>query len=218
MYLWLFDYIYAAKRLCISFISHEESHRYQNKGGQIIIVIPGVYENWHFMQPLISFLHVNAYDVHVIKALERTTGTIDDMADIVHTYIANHDLHDVILVSHSKGGLIGKRALIMDVHTAIRGLVAINAPFSGSKYAHLIPFKSFKTFIPNSVDLIALTADTIVNARITSLYGMFDQHIPEGSYLDGARNVQVNGAYGHFKVLNNAAMKAEVIRSISLLQ
>lgn len=39
-----------------------------------------------------------------------------------------------------------------------------------------------------------------VNEHITSVYGVFDPHIPEGSMLPGARNIQLDTA-GHFRIL-----------------
>ena len=45
-----------------------------------------------------------------------------------------------------------------------------------------------------------LSREERVNERITSVYGRFDPHIPEGSVLPGARNIQLDSA-GHFRVL-----------------
>ena len=39
-----------------------------------------------------------------------------------------------------------------------------------------------------------------VNARITSIYPVFDGHIPEGSALEGAVNIEVP-VRGHFRIL-----------------
>ena len=45
-----------------------------------------------------------------------------------------------------------------------------------------------------------LSREGRVNERITSVYGLFDPHIPEGSMLPGARNIQLETA-GHFRIL-----------------
>ena len=46
----------------------------------------------------------------------------------------------------------------------------------------------------------ALPSEQSVNEHITSVYGLFDPHIPEGSVLPGARNIQL-ATGGHFRLL-----------------
>ncbi|MDO8384687.1 MAG: universal stress protein, partial [Microbacterium sp.] len=46
----------------------------------------------------------------------------------------------------------------------------------------------------------ALLLETAADARIVSVYGRFDPHIPGGSALPGARNVVLD-TMGHFRVL-----------------
>jgi triacylglycerol lipase len=46
----------------------------------------------------------------------------------------------------------------------------------------------------------ALQASMEVNTTISSLYSVFDPHIPETSYLDGAENI-VLPVIGHFLLI-----------------
>ena len=63
--------------------------------------------------------------------------------------------------------------------------------------------------------LLQLAKLIVPNKRIVSIYGMFDPHIPEGSSLDGARNVQIPSSYGHFRPLKNPDVLREVLNSIN---
>jgi len=67
---------------------------------------------------------------------------------------------------------------------------------------------SLRIFIPNDPTILALTREAAVNPRIVSVYGRFDPHIPGGSRLDGAKNVQLDTG-GHFRILAHPRVFAE---------
>jgi hypothetical protein len=58
-------------------------------------------------------------------------------------------------------------------------------------------------FAPNGPVITALGLETAVNQRISSLYSVFDPHIPETSRLEGAENI-VLPTIGHFRPLGAA--------------
>lgn len=216
-YYWILDYIYALRYQLLSIFDHEESVHYQHRGQQTVVLIPGIYENWHFMKPIAQSLYDANYDVHVIDGLGYNRGTVEAMAEVVSTYIVTHNLKDVILVSHSKGGLVGKYLLsAYNQKRSIKGLVALNAPFSGSRYAYVLPVRSLRMFIPTSPILTTLAKDRLVNSQIVSIYGIFDPHIPGGSKLEGAHNIQLP-TYGHFRTLSDSAVHSTIIDTISRL-
>jgi len=217
LFFWGLDYWYVFKEQIASILSRAKPSAYRNNDGQPIILIPGIYENWRFMRPVARLLFLNGYDVHIIEGLGFNRGTIEAMAKHVETYIAAQHLTGVTIVAHSKGGLIGKYLLsAMTAPRILRGLVTLNTPFSGSKYAYFLPFKSLRIFIPSSPALAGLAKDTLVNTRIVSLYGIFDPHIPGGSLLDGAKNVQLP-VYGHFRIMNNVMVHDAILESIDTL-
>jgi len=107
-----------------------------------------------------------------------------------------------VLVAHSKGGLIGKRVLL-DAAAAgrVRGLVAVATPFGGSSLSFgALARTPLGLFAPAGAAIAALTGERSVNRRIVSLAPAWDQVIPEGSRLPGARNVTLD-AGGHFRPL-----------------
>ena len=70
---------------------------------------------------------------------------------------------------------------------------------------------SLRIFSPRSATIVALSREHEVNARIVSVYGQFDPHIPEGSELPGAaKNVRLDTG-GHFRVLAHPRVIAELI-------
>lgn len=173
-----------------------------------VVLLPGIFETWRFLRPLARHVHESGHPVHVITALERNLGSIADGARTVAEYLERHDLRDVTIVAHSKGGLIAKQLLgIPEVTGRVRLLVAVCTPFSGSTLARFVPFQSVRSLQPSDEALRQLALASDANARIVSVSGWFDPHIPNGSALDGARNVQLPVG-GHFRILASAELFA----------
>jgi pimeloyl-ACP methyl ester carboxylesterase len=162
------------------------------------------------MRPLIEVLHAAGHPVHVVTLLQSNRRPIVESARIVAAELRERDLHDVVIVSHSKGGLIGKYLMTqLDPHGRIVRLVAISTPFSGSRYARYMPTPSLRDFAAKHPALVALAADERLNARVVSLFGRFDPHIPEGSFLPGAENVRIDTG-GHFRILSHPETERRV--------
>ncbi|WP_022880479.1 triacylglycerol lipase [Microbacterium sp. B19] len=178
-----------------------------------LVLLPGIYETWRFLQPLADALHARGHPIHVVTGLGSNRRPIAESAREVADLLVERDLSDVVLVAHSKGGLIGKHLLAFDPEGArVRGMVAVATPFGGSRYSSLMPTPSLRAFRSGDATMRALAAAADVNTRIVSVYGAFDPHIPEGSELAGARNVRLDGG-GHFRVLADPRVIAEVIRA-----
>ena len=170
-----------------------------------VLVVPGVFESWRFLQPVADHLHRRGHPVHVLAELGWNTRAIPELADVVAGYLEREDLHDVTVVAHSKGGLIAKQALGRSGTLArVRHVVAVSTPFSGSRYASLVPLPSVRMFAPRGAVVRALALETTVDRRISSLYSVFDPHIPETSHLAGAENVVLD-TIGHFRPLGAPA-------------
>lgn len=168
-----------------------------------ILLLPGVYENWRFMQPVADHVHAAGHPVHVLDKLGYNTGAIPAMAEIAAAYLVERDLTNVTIIAHSKGGLIGKYALIeSDVLHRVSRLIAINTPFSGSTYAGLFLLPSVRMFMPAGPMIHQLLTNTVMNSLISSLYSVFDPHIPQTSRLEGAENI-VLPTTGHFRPMGD---------------
>ena len=179
-----------------------------------IVLIPGVHEGWTFLRPIADFLHTNGYDVHAVETLGHNTGSIHEMAARVDAYVSAQGIDRCVLVAHSKGGLVGKHLLANhDPATPFLGLVAVHTPFNGSSLARLLPLPTLRMFRPHSPELARLAAATHLNHLIVSIFGSYDPHIPAGSRLEGARNVQLE-TRGHFLPLGDPLVHAAILDAI----
>ncbi|WP_449280792.1 esterase/lipase family protein [Leucobacter sp.] len=210
---WVADYAYAGWWQVRALATRADPGDFLGGNGVPILVIPGVYESWRFMLPLIIDLHGRGHPVHVIDPLRSNRVPVATGARLVEDYLAQQDLEDVIVVAHSKGGLIGKHVMSFagEAHR-IRAMVAIAAPFGGSRYARFLLSPALRSFSPRDATLQRLAEAREANTRIVSVFARFDPHIPEGSELPGATNVVVDTG-GHFRILAHPRTIA-VVRGI----
>jgi len=207
---WVRDYAYAVRWQLTSILSRVDPATFQSGAGTPIVVVPGVFETWRFLLPLISALHGRGHPVHVVDALAWNRRPVADAASQVARYLERHDLRGVVLVAHSKGGLVGKYAMSLGAGASrIAALLAVAAPFGGSSYARYLVLPSLRMFRPHDTTILALAREASVNARIVSVFGRFDPHIPGGSRLEGATNIELDTG-GHFRVLADPRLIDEI--------
>jgi len=207
---WIADYAYALVWQTRGLFDRTDPARFRDGDLAPIVVIPGIWESWTFLRPLVTAMHERGHPVHVVPPLRFNNRPVVDAAAQVGQYLDEHDLAGVVVVAHSKGGLIGKHLMVTGTSIArIRGMVAVAAPFSGSRYARYLVLPSLRIFSPKNAVIVALARERAVNARIVSVFGQFDPHIPGGSELVGAKNVRLDTG-GHFRVLAHPRVMAEV--------
>ncbi|RFA11528.1 hypothetical protein B7R21_12555 [Subtercola boreus] len=171
-----------------------------------VVLLPGVFERAHFMRPIARRLARSGHRVHLVPELGRNTLPIALSARIVADRLARDDLRNVVLVAHSKGGLIGKYVMLrLDPDRRVQRLVAVNTPFSGSHWARYLRVSSVRMFAADDLTVTFLGAASPVNSRITSVYGTFDQNVRAGSVLPGARNIRLPVA-GHSRIIGSRAL------------
>ncbi|MFJ4037397.1 esterase/lipase family protein [Microbacterium sp. NPDC090007] len=209
---WARDYAYAVRGQARALAGRSSPEALAEGSGTPIVMLPGIYETWRFLEPLAQAVHAHGHPVHVVTELGGNRRPIAASAARVAAVLRDRRLDDVVLLAHSKGGLIGKHVMTFDpVGARIRGMVAVATPFGGSRYSRLMPAPSLRAFATGDATMRALAASAAANTRIVSIYGPFDPHIPEGSELAGARNVQLAEG-GHFRILADPRVVSEVIR------
>ncbi|MDQ1531421.1 MAG: hypothetical protein QOE37_1526 [Microbacteriaceae bacterium] len=212
---WILDYLFAVLGQVRGLVDRTDPTRYRSGSEDPVLLIPGIWETWRFLRPLAEHLHAAGHPVHVLTALGWNGTTVEASARLARDYLVEHDLRDVIVVAHSKGGLIGKFLMLFaDPEGRVSRMVAVASPFSGSVYARYTPLPSLRAFSPTDATTVLLGANLEVNARITSIFGVFDPHIPGGSELPGATNVRVPLA-GHFRILGDPQVIAAMDRALS---
>ncbi len=209
---WATDYLWAAAAWAATAGAPDDPSGYAHGAKRPVVVIPGVYENWQFMRPTIQALHDAGHPVHVVPALGANRRPLDAGAAAVLNYLRAHDLHRAVIVGHSKGGLIGKLSLLRD-DGRISHVVTICTPFHGSSRCRLLPLPSLRPLDPDDALIRSLRANSSRDSQITSLAPTYDEHVPEGSHLDGARNLTLPVA-GHFRPIGHPGSLRALIEVI----
>ena len=81
---WAEDYLYAGWRQLRSAFSRRRAVAFASGHRSPILVVPGVYEPWRFMLPLIRELHELGHPVHVIEPLRNNRIPVPSGARLVH--------------------------------------------------------------------------------------------------------------------------------------
>lgn len=230
---WLLDYLYAGQRQLMSRFKRDCPPEYSvgDPALPAIVLLPGVYESWWLLEPAATRLNAAGYRVYAVPGLGNNGKSIPESARILAQRLtaihAEHGVQTCIFLAHSKGGLIGKH-LMLEALTATEsgnrsahlmeklGLVAICTPFSGSVYAKYTLSRAIRDFSPSNAVLLALGSQEMLNHRVVSIYPVFDPHIPGGSALAGAVNVELPVA-GHFRPLREDIVLAEVENAVRWL-
>lgn len=179
-----------------------------------VVILPGIYESWHYLRPIAERLNEGGHPVYVIPTLGLNRAPIPRTAQLVHARLVELDLTGVAIVAHSKGGIVGKHLMALDDREGrVDRLVAIASPFNGSAMARLALNPALRAFLADDPVIAGLAAERAVNQRITSIYPSFDPHIPEGSALDGAHNIELP-VVGHFRILLQPAVIAAVLDAV----
>ncbi|WP_345800368.1 alpha/beta hydrolase [Microbacterium sp. AZCO] len=199
---WGNDYAYAAYWQVRGTLRPGRREDFGSGTDRPILILPGVWEPWGFLRPVIDRLHGAGHPVHVVPALGRNSRPVADTARTAAEFLREHDLRDVMIVAHSKGGLIGKYVMSeLDPDRRVTGMIAICTPFAGSDYARFMAVRSLRAFSPKDPTTLKLLENLEVNARITTIAGVFDPHIPKIVGLEGANNITIAEG-GHFRLLD----------------
>lgn len=211
---WLADYAYATSWQVRAAVGRTRSADFASGDGRPVVIIPGIYETWQFLRPLIDRLHGAGHPVHVITVLAHNRLPVEHGARLVSDYILATGLQDAAIVAHSKGGLIGKLVMLRpDAGARVSMMATVCTPFSGSRYARYLLLPSLRAFSPRNATTGMLAREEAVNARITSIFGVFDPHIPEGSELVGATNLRLPVG-GHFRILSDERCIEAVLAAV----
>ncbi len=217
---WIKDYLHLLKEYPLMYFRHEAPRHYLSftkEEKAPVILIPGIVLKWGFMKDLGDKISLIGHPVYIVPKLGNGLTGIPRSARIVRDLIDKNKLKNIIVVAHSKGGLIAKYLLVhFNKDNAVKGAIAISTPFSGSSLAGLIRHKSFKELSPDSKLIKDLNSHTIINTKIVSVYPSFDNHIPEGSVLINAENIKVD-VKGHHKMLFDKKAQGIIIEKIDKL-
>ena len=209
------DYAWIVRAQLRAFLAPPDPGSWRSGCGAAVLLLPGIWESWAVLRELGDALHRAGHPVHVVPGLGTNSADLDVTARVVADRIVALDLHDVVLVAHSKGGLIAKATLPL-VADRIAGVVTFATPFEGSRYATWFPAHAVRRLSPRDPALRELAADVSGNARIVALRPRFDPHVPRGAGtpdLAGAVEVELP-LDGHFAPLGDPGLHTAVLRAV----
>ncbi|NLT26781.1 MAG: hypothetical protein GXX90_09075 [Microbacteriaceae bacterium] len=187
-----------------------------------VVLIPGFLTNWQFMMPIAETLARLGVRVRVLPQLDRMLRSTGELAELVLDDLREHaDEGPVVLVTHSKGGLVAKRVLLADPEGELAlGAVAISAPFDGARAARLVhgdlPVPYVREVVmlrPGTPEMLGLARETGANSRITTISPIVDEIVGAGGALPGARNIAVS-SIGHNLLLADARVHRIIVREV----
>lgn len=221
---WMVDYGYMVRGALATIIHRKPPKHYLGHivtGKASVILIPGITHRWGYMKHLGDKISLEGHPVYIVPDLGYNLSDISTSAKILHSLLIKENISGVVLVAHSKGGLIGKYLLVHhNADNRVLGMVAIATPFSGSAMAKLVPHESFRELLTDSEIIRNLEKHSAVNEHIISIIPEYDNHVwaEQGSYLDGAAdNIEVP-VKRHHKVLFSEHVLQTILDSIEKLQ
>lgn len=216
------DSFYAVFGFSLMYLHKDPPKSYlENKSNEYsIIILQGVFNRWGFMKKMADDISSLGYSVHVLPQLGNNTKKISDTAKIVNEFIHEKDLKNIIIVGHSKGGLVGKYLLAnLDEGKRVKGLVSIATPFHGTYEADRFKLLKVNEFDPKHETIKKLNDQREVNNKIITISPSFDNvvvHEKSGTLNGAFDNLYVKVA-GHHKIVFDKETKEKIIESIEKL-
>lgn len=176
-----------------------------------VILIPPFGTNWKFIKNLGEIFHSWGYRVHVISRLDNNIYPIEQAARYVDEYVRERNLKNIILVSHSKGGVIAKYFMdFFPLGERVIKSISVASPYRGTLWAYLWVFNLYEGR-PGSSLIKKLNSETKNNHKIVAIFPKIDNHvIPNKNLrLEGATNIQLD-IVGHTRILDAKELKEEL--------
>jgi hypothetical protein len=167
-----------------------------------IVLLPGFAETWVFFRTIGNGLNLLGYRIHTIGSLGRNFDSINVSVAKVKKFIESNHLQNIILLSHSKGGIIAKTLLDdPELSMIIKQSISIAVPYRGS-FLGYTQILSLHEFTPTSTIIKEVNRLSVNNSKIINLYPKIDNHVipNKNLLLEGANNICVN-IIGHNRVL-----------------
>ncbi len=89
---WASDYAYAVKRQARSAFSRSDADSLTSGGLAPVLVIPGIYESWKLLAPLVHKVHSAGHPGYVVPELQLNVSPIVESGERVIAYLERHDL------------------------------------------------------------------------------------------------------------------------------
>ncbi|GAA1829911.1 alpha/beta fold hydrolase [Agromyces salentinus] len=224
------DYGYGIRRRLDQLSAKRPPARWRHGDPRLpdVVLAPGLHEHWSFLAPLADALNAAGHRIVIIHGLGMNRRAVSDTSRRLQVALGRVPAPPSgrVIVAHSKGGLIAKH-LLTDLERGtgplgagararldVRGAVTLATPYAGSARAKWFLDPGMRAFLPTDAEIVELQRFAEVNARIVSIFGTLDAHVPEGSALPGATNIIVPAA-GHFRLTASPAAHRAAIDAVA---
>lgn len=177
----------------------------------LALAVPGAWDSWHFMEPLARKLATRGIRVSFMPELGHHLMPVAESVPIVatalDTLMVEAEGRPVVVLGHSKGGIVSLRVLADLITRNIdqpRGLVAMSTPFGGTAWANRTRLSTVKELRLGSDALVQVRKDALSGVKIVSVRPAADPHVTSTFVPKSARRLRIRSA-GHFQTLSSAA-------------
>lgn len=169
-----------------------------------IVPVPGIYERWDCLLPLLRRLNREGFPVRPVRSLGRMREPVGVLAARLAREVERLPEEEAVLLCHSKGGLVGRAAMLAAREPErIRRVIALATPFRGSTAALLVRHApELRALWPASRQTVRLAAPTPFDDRMLSIVPRVDQAIARRNDLPGIREIRLP-LIGHHLVMRD---------------
>lgn len=171
-----------------------------------MVLIPGFYENYYFLRKIGDDLNKAGYKIHVIPNFDPNEKVHCIYKKLEET-IKNIKSNEIILVSHSKGGIVAKYLLDNSKYSnKVKCSISIATPYGGSVFAHICIQNIFE-LRPNSKLIKQINENNENLSKIYNFYPVFDNLVVpnQNLLLNGCTNEMIE-ITGHTRILESNAL------------
>jgi len=175
-----------------------------------VLMIHGYAGSWISMRFLGDACNKAGYRVHILTGLRANTMPLKRGVELAEKYISEHKLNNLVVIGHSKGGLIGRYLMQSDlVGSKIRRLFMVATPNQGS-WAALGHYRAWE-MLPISKTLGLLRESEDMRHKITNFYPKVDTLVVPNNnmILPGVENVCIKEV-GHANVLRSDELIGQI--------
>src|SRR3989344_2169776 len=181
-----------------------------------VVLVHGFGGNWSYLKEIGNFVNKLGYRVHVLNELGVNLKPIFESYKILEKYIDNNNLKNLILIGHSKGGIISKYFIDNSPLTdRVKLIISIASPFGGTQLGRLKILNTHE-FLPDSAIIQKLNAKTSKNKLFINLFSRKDDVVipNQNLILKGAKNIKVE-VDGHLGILESEKTLREIDKILS---
>jgi pimeloyl-ACP methyl ester carboxylesterase len=205
-YLLIFKYKYLASHN--TFQSNNN-----NTSSKVAVFLVGFSENNRFLENIEKLFRDKDYAVYY--PIYNTHEPVEVCFEKVKRLINEKNLSNVLLLGHSKGGLIARYCLLdSPTRVRIKNIITIATPHKGSIFGYLKIFSLYE-LAPNSKFLNFLNNESVLQPIILNIFPRIDNHvIPNRNLkLDNATNIEID-IVGHTRILESDKLLLEIEKLI----